>query len=126
MAKDTKNHQHKTILNLFWEISKPYTWRRNFALIGASLNFAVGMFVIPLIIAGFLDLVQNSQLQDDLVWWLIGGYALAQLWAEVIGWRVVIFLMWTFESAMQRDLYQKIFQKLTGETMFFHSNKFGG
>ena len=55
MAKDTKNHQHKTILNLFWEISKPYTWRRNFALIGASLNFAVGMFVIPLIIAGFLD-----------------------------------------------------------------------
>ena len=126
MAKDTKNHQHKTILNLFWEISKPYTWRRNFALIGASLNFAVGMFVIPLIIAGFLDLVQNNQLQGDLVWWLIGGYALAQLWAEVIGWRVVIFLMWTFESAMQRDLYQKIFQKLTSETMFFHSNKFGG
>lgn len=123
MAKQQNN---KRILKLFWDVSKPYAWRRNLALIGASLNFCVGMFVIPLIIAAFLDLVQHGSLQGNIVWWLIGGYALAQLWAEVIGWRVVIYLMWTFESGMQKDLYLKIFQKLTNETMFFHSNKFGG
>ena len=126
MATNTTPKNNKAIIRLFWDVSRPYAWRRNFALIGASLNFAVGMFVIPLIIAGFLDLVQHGGLQGDTVWWLIGGYTLAQLWSEVIGWRVVIFLMWTFESAMQRDLYQRIFQKLTNETMFFHSNKFGG
>ena len=84
------------------------------------------MFIIPLIIANFLDLVQNGGLHGELVWWLIGSYTLAQLWAEVIGWRVVLYLMWTFESAMQRDLYTTVFRKLTNETMFFHSNKFGG
>lgn len=126
MATNTIPTNNKAIIRLFWDVSRPYAWRRNFALIGASLNFAVGMFVIPLIIAGFLDLVQHGGLQDDTAWWLIGGYTLAQLWSEVIGWRVVIFLMWTFESAMQRDLYQRIFQKLTNETIFFHSNKFGG
>lgn len=122
--KDRKNNSK--ILKLFWEISKPYKWRRNFSIIFTAANFCVGMFVIPLIIAEFLNLVQHGQLSGSNIWWLIGMYALAQLWSEVIGWRVVIFLMWTFQTAMQRDVYAKIFKKLTEETMFFHSNKFGG
>ncbi len=123
MAKRATN---KDILSLFWNTSKPYTWRRNFAVLTALSNFLVGMFVIPLIIANFLDLVQNGSLESTHAWWLIGGYVLAQLWSEVVGWRIVLYLVWTFESAMQRDLYNRIFSKLTSETMFFHSNKFGG
>jgi len=34
--------------------------------------------------------------------------------------------MWTLETIMQRDIANKVFAKLSGETMFFHSNKFGG
>lgn len=123
MAKHTNN---TAILRLFWDISRPYAWRRNLVVIIAAINHAVGMFIIPLIIASFLDLVQNGGLQGDQVWRLIGAYTFAQLWSEIIGWRIVIFLVWTFESAVQRDLYVRIFQKLTNETMFFHSNKFGG
>lgn len=84
------------------------------------------MFVIPLIIASFLDLVQSGELEGDTIWRLLAIYATAQIWAEVIGWRVVIYLMWTFQTAMQRDLSIKIFDKLSHQTMFFHSNKFGG
>ena len=123
MAKHATN---KDILSLFWNTSKPYTWRRNLAVLTALSNFLVGMFVIPLIIANFLDLVQSGSLESRHAWWLIGGYAVSQLWSEVIGWRIVLYLVWTFESAMQRDLYNRIFSKLTSETMFFHSNKFGG
>ena len=123
MAKHASN---RAILNLFWNTSKPYAWRRNLAVLTAMSNFLIGMFVIPLIIANFLDLVQNGALESSHAWWLIGGYAIAQLWSEVVGWRVVLYLVWTFESAMQRDLYNQIFSKLTHETMFFHSNKFGG
>ena len=43
-----------------------------------------------------------------------------------IGWRIVLYLMWTLETIMQRDIANKVFAKLSGETMFFHSNKFGG
>lgn len=116
----------KQILALFWQASRPYKWRRNFALIFAAINFMVGIFVIPLIIARFLDVVQANQLSDTTIWWLIGTYAMAQLWSEVIGWRLVLYLVWTFETAMQRDVATRVFDKITNETMFFHSNKFGG
>lgn len=119
-------NSQKDTLKLFWRVSNKYKWRRGLSLAIAVTNFAVGMFVIPLIIANFLDLVQSGQLDESRIWGLITAYALAQLWSEVIGWRVVIYLMWTFQINMQRDLYAEIFDKLSTQTMFFHSNKFGG
>lgn len=121
-----KKKSNKDTLSLFWRISSTYKWRRNLALCLATLIFCVNLFVIPLIIAAFLDMVQHGRLDSEVIWWLVAGYAAAQLWAEVIGWRIVIYLMWTFETGMQRDLYGQIFNKLTHETMHFHSNKFGG
>ena len=85
------------------------------------------MFAAPLIIASLLDMIQHGQLDDtSKLWWLIGLYATSQLWSEVIGVRLVLYLSWLYETAIQRDIYIRIFRKLTGETMFFHSNKFGG
>lgn len=84
------------------------------------------MFIIPLLIASFLDAVQTGNLDGDHMVTLLVAYGVAQLFAEVVGMRLTIFLMWTFETAMQRDLSVKIFNKLANQTMFFHANKFGG
>lgn len=116
----------KDILSLFWQASIAYKWRRNLAISLAVLIFCVNIFVIPLIVAQFLDMVQYNKLDDDSIWWLLGGYVIAQLWADVIGWRIVLYLMWTFETAMQRDIYARIFNKLANETMHFHANRFSG
>jgi ATP-binding cassette subfamily B protein len=121
-----KKKNNKEILRLFWRTSSRYKWRRNLSISIATLIFCVNLFVIPLIIAAFLDTVQHGNLEDSTIWWLVGSYAAAQLWAEVIGWRLVLYLTWTFETAMQRDLYERIFSKLAHESMHFHSNKFGG
>ena len=119
--------QHaKTTLQLLWRASCPYKWRRNLALITATLTLAVGTIVGPLIIAQLLDMIQHGQLQTGSVWTLVILYGISQLWSEIIGWRIVLYLMWTLETAMQRDIANKVFAKLSGETMFFHSNKFGG
>ena len=119
--------QHaKTTLQLLWRASRPYKWRRNLALITATLTLAVGTIVGPLIIAQLLDMIQHGQLQTGSVWTLVILYGLSQLWSEIIGWRIVLYLMWTLETIMQRDIANKVFAKLSGETMFFHSNKFGG
>lgn len=119
--------QHaKITLQLLWRASRPYKWRRNLALITATLTLAVGTIVGPLIIAQLLDMIQHGQLQTGSVWTLVILYGLSQLWSEIIGWRIVLYLMWTLETAMQRDIANKVFAKLSGETMFFHSNKFGG
>ena len=91
------------------------------------LTLVVTIFVGPLIIAQLLNIIQHNQLHDAKnLWTLIALYGTSELWSSVIGWRLVLYLVWTFETAMQRDLYAQCFSKLTNQTLFFHSNKFGG
>ena len=117
----------KEIFRLFWKTSAPYKHRRNLAIFFAMLTLVVTIFVGPLIIAQLLSIIQHNQLHDAKnLWTLIALYSVSGLWSSVIGWRLVLYLVWTFETAMQRDLYARCFSKLTNQTLFFHSNKFGG
>ena len=117
----------KEIFRLFWKTSVPYKHRRNLAIFFAMLTLVVTIFVGPLIIAQLLSIIQHNQLHDSRnLWTLIALYSVSGLWSSVIGWRLVLYLVWTFETAMQRDLYAQCFSKLTNQTLFFHSNKFGG
>ena len=117
----------KEIFRLFWKTSVPYKHRRNLAIFFAMLTLVVTIFVGPLIIAQLLSIIQHNQLHDAKnLWTLIALYSVSGLWSSVIGWRLVLYLVWTFETAMQRDLYAQCFSKLTNQTLFFHSNKFGG
>ena len=117
----------KEIFRLFWKTSEPYKHRRNLAIFFAMLTLVVTIFVGPLIIAQLLSIIQHNQLHDSKnLWALIALYSVSGLWSSVIGWRLVLYLAWTFETAMQRDLYAQCFSKLTNQTLFFHSNKFGG
>ena len=125
---DLKNKPNsKEIFRLFWKTSAPYKHRRNLAIFFAMLTLVVTIFVGPLIIAQLLSIIQHNQLHDSKnLWTLIALYSVSGLWSSVIGWRLVLYLAWTFETAMQRDLYAQCFSKLTNQTLFFHSNKFGG
>lgn len=125
---DLKNKPNsKEIFRLFWKTSVPYKHRRNLAIFFAMLTLVVTIFVGPLIIAHLLNIIQHNQLHDAKnLWTLIALYGASELWSSVIGWRLVLYLVWTFETAMQRDLYAQCFSKLTNQTLFFHSNKFGG
>ena len=117
----------KEIFRLFWKTSEPYKHRRNLAIFFAMLTLVVTIFVGPLIISQLLNIIQHNQLHDAKnLWTLIALYSVSGLWSSVIGWRLVLYLVWTFETAMQRDLYARCFSKLTNQTLFFHSNKFGG
>ena len=108
MSKKSKNSQ--SILRLFWRASQLYKWRRNIAIIATAATFIVGMFVGPLIIAQLLDMIQHRQLSStNNLWQLVILYGLSQLWSEIIGWRLVLYLVWTFEVSVMRDLYVKIF-----------------
>ena len=122
-----KNISNKEILGLFWRISRPYKHRRNLTIFFAIITLAITIFVGPLIIAELLNIIQNGQLDNaEKLWKLVALYGMSELWSNVIGWRLVLYLAWTFETALQRDLYTQCFSKLANQTMFFHANKFGG
>lgn len=126
MAKKSSTDT-KQIIKLFWQASQPYKWRRNLTLIATLLTLSVGIFVSPLIVSQILESIQQVNTQDSgFLWTLVFWFAISKLWSEIIGWRLVLYLVWTFETAMQRDLYAKIFHKLANQSMFFHSNRFGG
>ena len=117
----------KEIFRLFWKTSVPYKHRRNLAIFFTILTVAMNLFAGPLIIAQLLSIIQHNQLHDTKsLWTLIALYGVSELWTSVIGNRLITYIVWTFETAMQRDLYAQCFSKLTNQTLFFHSNKFGG
>lgn len=117
----------KEILRLFWQVSAPYRRRRNLAIFFAITTIVISIFVGPLVIAELLNIIQHGQLQTaENLWTLIILYGISELCSTVVGWRLVLYLVWTFETALQRDLYARCFGKLTNQTMFFHANKFGG
>ena len=117
----------KEILRLFWQVSAPYRRRRNLAILFAITTIVISIFVGPLVIAELLNIIQQNQLQTaNNLWTLIVLYGASELCSTVIGWRLVLYLVWTFETALQRDLHSRCFSKLTNQTMFFHANKFGG
>ncbi|TWP23931.1 ABC transporter ATP-binding protein, partial [TM7 phylum sp. oral taxon 346] len=117
----------KEILRLFWQVSVPYRRRRNLAILFAITTIVISIFVGPLVIAELLNIIQHNQLQTaNNLWTLIVLYGASELCSTVIGWRLVLYLVWTFETALQRDLHSRCFSKLTNQTMFFHANKFGG
>ncbi len=116
----------KHIFSLFWHVAMHYPVRTWLAIIGAASTSVVGAFVGPFIIAQLLQQLQSGSLTLNNAWPLIFLYALTQIYGEIIGWRINLFLTWTMETASQRDLYKKIFDTLTKQSLTFHSNRFGG
>lgn len=114
-------------LRIFWQEAWQFKKRMIFSVSNASISVVLSSFIAPYIIAIFLGRIQageNITLADS--WPLIGLYALAQLYGEMIGWRLTLLATWTFETAAQRNLYNRIFSHLTNQSMNFHANRFGG
>lgn len=126
MPKPSSPVQTKDIFLLFLRLSKPYAFQRNTAIIISILTI-LGGIAGPLIIAQLLTIIQQGNIQKyDELWMLAFYYTLSQVWAETIGWRIVMYYVWKFETSMQRDIYTQSFQKLTEQTLFFHANRFSG
>ncbi len=127
MTKDAKTQlPARKIFAFLWQVSKPYSTMRNSAIVVSILTI-LGGFAGPLAIAQILSIIQAGQASESsLIWNFALLYAISQIWSQIVGWRLVLYFVWKFETAMQRDTYNQIFAKLIKETMYFHANRFGG
>ena len=127
MAKELLNAtKQKEIIQLFVSAAMKYKYRTIFSIIGAAFTAVVGAFVGPFIIAQLLEGIQFGTVTLASASGFIFAYILTQLWGEVLGWRFNMLMTWTMETAAQRDLYRKIFEKLTTQSLSFHADRFGG
>ena len=122
----SRSFMQKQIISLFWGVAMRYPFRTFAGIIGAIISHFVGAFVGPFIISRLLEQLQAGALTFDTALPLILMYAAAEIYGQVIGWRINLFFTWTMETAAQRDLYRRIFTSLTNQSLAFHADRFGG
>ncbi len=126
MAKEQDQLQQKAIFKLFFAVAMRYKVRTLIAIFGAAITAIIGGFVGPFLISRLLEALQSGSVELASSTGLILLYAATQIWGEVIGWRINLYVTWTMETAAQRDLYRKIFTQLTNQSLSFHADRFGG
>ena len=124
--KNVNAHAQKDIIQLFVRTALHYKFKTIAVLFGAGITAVIGGFIGPFIIAQLLESLQTGHFTLSAAMPLLALYALTQLWGEVIGWRINLYLAWTMETASQRDLYERIFTQLTAQSLSFHADRFGG
>jgi ATP-binding cassette subfamily B protein len=121
MSKNTET------LRLFWSLSSRYPVRFTLISLLPAINVIVGAFIGPYIISHFFNLLQSGeQFSMSSVTPLILSYIATQIYGEIIGWRIVLYCVWTLETTAQKDLVRRIFSHLTRQSMSFHNDRFGG
>lgn len=116
----------KQIIRLFVRSAMKYKYKTLYALFGAAFTAIVGSFIGPFIISQILESLQQGSLTLSSATPLIIAYAITQIWGDIIGWRLNLYMTWRMEVAAQRDLYGKIFTQLTNQSLSFHGDRFGG
>ena len=116
----------KQIFSLFWRTAMKYKVRTFAAFLGTFLTPLIASFAAPFIISRLLEQIQAGSVTLEGSIPLILMYAVVEIYGQLIGWRINLFLNWTMETAAQRDLYRRIFTALTEQSLTFHADRFGG
>lgn len=117
------------ILGFYWS----HAWRYPRLVIGIlttlPLTVLVDSFLPPLILARVISRLASGNYIPGQVWssfsstLLLFGFLL--LWGAV-GWRVMDAFVWRLEGKVTRDLAERVYSHLLGQSANFHANTFGG
>jgi ATP-binding cassette subfamily B protein len=99
-------------------------------LIAVPINILIGYFLQPFVISEILQRISQNSFDPNDLWHSFGTpvvvYAIALLASGVIGWRVIIWIIWHLELKVTRDISQRVFNHLMKMSASFHANHFGG
>jgi len=116
----------KHIFSLFWRAAMRRPLFTFIAIFGSSLTAIMGSFIGPLIISQLLGHLQHGTLTPVVAQPLLLWYIVIQVYSEIIGMRVVNYVIWYMETDGYQYLYERIFNTLTTQSLNFHSNRFSG
>lgn len=87
-------------------------------------------FLQPYIQAQVLQKISTGNYDPNNLWGSFGmdliAYALAVIATGIAGWRLNIWLIWSLEMRVMRDIAQRAFNHLISLDSNFHANRFGG
>lgn len=118
------------ILQTYWRAA----WKYPASVIGVFVSLTATIIVLeflpPLIIARVFDRLSEGDYASGDVWGSFGSellaYAALIVAGGVIGWRVIIWIVWRLEAKVVRDLFKMQYDHLLKLSAKFHANSFGG
>jgi ATP-binding cassette subfamily B protein len=120
----------KPTIALFWRHVSRYP--RSFwpltLLVPATV--VVGDFLLPYITAQILNRLSTGHYDPHNIWGSFSTelllFAAAAIATRMVAWRFIIWLIWSLEFNVVRDLSQRVFAHLTNMSAGFHANRFTG
>lgn len=99
-------------------------------LIVLPIIILIGDFWQPLITSQVLQKVSQNAYNPQDLWGSFGAqlllFAVAAVASGVLGWRLIVWLIWHLELRVTRDISQHVFDHLLRMSANFHANRFGG
>ena len=113
-------------LRLFWDTAAQHPGYLWLSLITPVLTVIAGAFAGPYVISLLLDQMQSGTITWESALPLVVAYAVTQILGEIVGWRITLWAMWSFETFGMQRLYERIFRQLTRQSTGFHADRFSG
>ena len=129
-TQSVKSDQTKPTLRLFWSEARrhpKFLWP---LLVMVPFVVLVGDFAVPYITSLILQKLSSGQYDPQNIWGsfqtLLLLFAGGTILSGIIGWRVIIWLVWNLELRTVSHLTRHVFGHLMGLSANFHNNRFGG
>lgn len=83
-------------------------------------------YITPLLVGYVLNHIQASDITLQNSWWVIALFFSIELVSQVVGYRAVLWMMWTVQVKGEAHLYRLSFDKLSRHSLSFYSDTFTG
>lgn len=83
-------------------------------------------YITPLLVGYVLNHLQEGNITLENSWWVIALFFFIELVSQVIGYRVVLWMMWNVQVTGEAHLYRQSFDKLSRHSLSFYSDTFTG
>jgi len=83
-------------------------------------------YITPLLVGYVLNHLQANDITLQNSWWVIALFFSIELVSQVIGYRVVLWMMWKVQVDGEAHLYRQAYDKLSRHSLSFYSDTFTG
>lgn len=122
----TKTPDAKRILGFHWKQAMQQKKPALFGISTAVVSIVIERYLAPLIIAHVLTNIQTGSISLGSSAWLIASYFFMMVIADIGGYRLTLYLMWTVQVRGAKNIYETAYARLTDHSLKFFNNTFAG
>jgi ATP-binding cassette subfamily B protein len=83
-------------------------------------------YITPLLVGYVLNHLQANDITLQNSWWVVALFFSIEILSQVVGYRVVLWMMWSVQVRGEANLYRQSYDKLSRHSLSFYSDTFTG